>query len=686
MPISTFRPRKKGEKLPPLKERLARIGLVNDWDYVLHLPLRYEDETAITPIADLVSGSPAQIVGVVIDERVSPRSLTAVVEDNTGVLQVRLIHFFPSQAQQLRVGARVRLYGEPRSGWNQTLEMVHPRIKRAVERTDDLPTTLTPVYPAGEGITQPWLRKRIARALLDVDLTDLLPESIRTKLRLPPLRDALQYLHHPPRGATLADLDTHSCPAWQRLKLDELLAQQITLRHSRVLRGKSVAPVLAEPKSGRITPDLIRGLPFRLTGAQARVWKEVGADLALPHPMNRLVQGDVGSGKTVIAALAACRAIECGYQAAIMAPTEILAEQHFRGISQWLEPLGIRIAFLTGHQKASERRAMLEDIASGRAQLAVGTHALIQDAVSFHKLGLAIIDEQHRFGVSQRLALRTAAADGLTPHLLMLSATPIPRTLAMSYLADFDVSVIDELPPGRQPVSTRIMPISRKPALIEGIGREVSRGHQAYWVCPLIEENEELDLTAAKETFEEIKSALPGVTVGLVHGELPQQEKDAVMQAFKAGEISLLVATTVIEVGVDVPNASTMVIEHAERFGLAQLHQLRGRIGRGSLKSWCILLYGEPLSENGKARLQVIRNTTDGFEIARKDLELRGPGEFLGARQSGVPMLRFASLEEDGELLDMARELGDEWLKNDPDTALRHAKRWFAGREGFLEA
>ena len=308
MPISTFRPRKKGEKLPPLKERLARIGLVNDWDYVLHLPLRYEDETAITPIADLVSGSPAQIEGVVIDERVSPRSLTAVVEDNTGVLQVRLIHFFPSQAQQLRVGARVRLYGEPRSGWNQTLEMVHPRIKRAVERTDDLPTTLTPVYPAGEGITQPWLRKRIARALLDVDLTDLLPESIRTKLRLPPLRDALQYLHHPPRGATLADLDTHSCPAWQRLKLDELLAQQITLRHSRVLRGKSVAPVLAEPKSGRITPDLIRGLPFRLTGAQARVWKEVGADLALPHPMNRLVQGDVGSGKTVIAALAACRA------------------------------------------------------------------------------------------------------------------------------------------------------------------------------------------------------------------------------------------------------------------------------------------------------------------------------------------------------------------------------------------
>ena len=306
--------------------------------------------------------------------------------------------------------------------------------------------------------------------------------------------------------------------------------------------------------------------------------------------------------------------------------------------------------------------------------------------MSFHKLGLAIIDEQHRFGVSQRLALRTAAADGLTPHLLMLSATPIPRTLAMSYLADFDVSVIDELPPGRQPVSTRIMPISRKPELIQGIGREVSRGHQAYWVCPLIEENEELELTAAKETFEEIKSALPGVTVGLVHGELPQQEKDAVMQAFKAGEISLLVATTVIEVGVDVPTASTMVIEHAERFGLAQLHQLRGRIGRGSLKSWCILLYGEPLSENGRARLQVIRNTTDGFEIARKDLELRGPGEFLGARQSGVPMLRFASLEEDGELLDMARELGDEWLKNDPETALRHAKRWFAGREGFLEA
>ncbi|MDD7442004.1 MAG: ATP-dependent DNA helicase RecG [Sutterellaceae bacterium] len=683
--FSPFPLRKKGEKLPPLKERLAKIGLVTDWDYVLHLPLRYEDETRITPISELVAGIPAQVEGEVTSQRVTPRSLTATVSDGTGLLQVRLIHFYPSQASQLKEGSRVRLYGEPRGSWGGMLEMVHPRIRRALERDEDLPKTLTPVYPAGEGITQPWLRKRISRALLDVTLKDLLPEDMRKRLGLPTLEESLRFLHHPPRGTTLSDLDMRTCPAWKRLKFDELLAQQLALRHSRSERRKIAAPALVPNDGGALEGKFLSSLPFRLTRAQERVWREVAADLGKPVPMNRLVQGDVGSGKTVVAALAALRAVEAGFQAAIMAPTEILAEQHYIGISRWLDSLGIRTVLVSGSQRAAEKRAALEAVAKGEAQVVIGTHALIQKGVSFQKLGLAIIDEQHRFGVSQRLALR--AGDGLlTPHLLMLSATPIPRTLAMSYLADFDVSVIDELPPGRVPVSTKLLSIAKRDALIAGIGREIARGRQAYWVCPLVEESEELDLAAAKETFEELKAALPGATVGLIHGELPQEEKEAVMDSFKSGQTSLLVATTVIEVGVDVPNATIMVIEHAERFGLAQLHQLRGRIGRGDQKSWCMLLHGEPLSENSRERLNVIRNSTDGFEIARRDLEIRGPGEFLGARQSGVPMLRFASLEEDGKLLEEARNAADEWLRRDPGSALKHAGRWFSGREGFLGA
>lgn len=678
--------RQKGEKLAPLSERLARIGLASDWDFVLHLPLRYEDETAIVPIGSLKAGVTAQVEGEVTLERVTPRSLTAEVADATGRLQVRLLHFYPSQVRQLERGSRVRLYGEARPAWGAGgLEMVHPKVRRALAEGERLPSTLTPVYPAGEGITQLWLRKRIARALLDVDLSDLMPQALREKLGLPRLREALLYLHRPPPGADLSALQERTAPAWKRLKFDELLAQQIALRHSRALRSAARAPRLAPQDGGRLTSRLIEGLPFALTGAQLRVWKEVAADLASASPMNRLVQGDVGSGKTVIAALAACRAIESGRQAALMAPTEILAEQHYRGISRWLEPLGVRTAWLSGHMKGSEKREMSARIASGEAQFVVGTHALIQDGVAFHSLGLAIIDEQHRFGVEQRLALR-GGSGGLTPHLLMLSATPIPRTLAMSYLADFDVSVIDELPPGRKPVSTRLVSIARRDELISAVGSEISRGRQAYWVCPLIDENEQLDLTPAKTAFEEIRSKLPAASVGLIHGALPQAEKDAVMESFKEGKTDLLVATTVIEVGVDVPNATVMVIEHAERFGLAQLHQLRGRVGRGSEKSWCVLLYGEPLSETGRERLRVIRQSSDGFEIARKDLELRGPGEFLGARQSGMPMLRFASLEEDGDLIDLAREAAAEWLRTDPQTALRHAKRWFAQREGFLEA
>ena len=681
-PQSSARLRQKGEKLPALRERLARIGLQSDWDYVLHLPLRYEDETAITPVASLVAGVPAQVEGEIIDQKVTPRSLTASLRDATGVLQVRLLHFYPSQVKQLAPGCRVRLYGEPRSGWNG-LEMVHPRVKRPVA-AGELPVTLTPVYPAGEGITQPWLRKRIGRALLDVDLSDLMPGDILERLGIPPLRQALLYLHHPPVGARLADLENRSAPAWRRLKFDELVAQQVTLRNSRKLREKLRAPRLVAPNGQSLTERLLKSLPFPLTRAQRRVWNEISEDLQGEKSMNRLVQGDVGSGKTVIAALAACRAIEAGFQAALMAPTEILSDQHYRGIARWLEPLGISVVRLTGHMKAAEKNAAAEAIRSGSANLIVGTHALIQEGIAFARLGLAIIDEQHRFGVSQRLALR-GATETAAPHLLMLSATPIPRTLAMSYLADFDVSVIDELPPGRQPISTLMMPVSRKPELISAIGRNAEQGTQSYWVCPLVEENEELNLTAAVQTFEELKAALPRARVGLVHGALPQAEKDAVMDSFKRGETDILVATTVIEVGVDVPNAAIMVIEHAERFGLAQLHQLRGRIGRGTKKSWCVLLYGE-LSESGRERLAVIRRSSDGFEIARRDLEIRGPGEFLGARQSGMPMLRFASLEEDADLIEQARDFAAKWLASDPETALRHAKRWFSAEAGYLEA
>lgn len=679
--------RGKGEKLPPLKERLAKIGLSTDWDFILHLPLRYEDETALTSVSALAEGKPAQVEGEITSQNVTPRSLTAVLSDGTGILQVRLLHFYPSQASQLKPSARVRLYGEPRRAWGSFpgLEMVHPRIRRALSPTETLPTTLTPIYPAGEGISQPWLRKRIARALFDIDLTDLVPGSFLSKLGLPGLRDALLYLHKPPAGAKLSGLDARTAPAWRRLKFDELLAQQVSLRRMRGIRSKIRAQPLLPPKEGSLTERLLASLPFELTAAQSRVWKEVAGDLAGTVPMNRLVQGDVGSGKTVIAALAACRAIDAGMQAALMAPTEILAEQHYRGISRWLKPLGVQIAWLSGHLKASEKRTMTEAIASGEARLAVGTHALIQESVRFKNLGLAIIDEQHRFGVAQRLALRTAN-ESATPHLLMLSATPIPRTLAMSYLADFDVSVIDELPPGRQPVSTRLLSISRRDEIVRAVGSEISQGRQAYWVCPLIEESEELDLTSATETFEAIRAALPDASVGLIHGALPAEEKEQIMQRFSSGEIDLLVATTVIEVGVDVPNATLMVIEHAERFGLAQLHQLRGRIGRGSQKSWCVLLYGEPLSENGRERLKVIRNSTDGFEIARKDLEIRGPGEFLGAKQSGMPMLRFASLETDQDLIEAARNAAAAWLAADPEAAAKHAARWFPGAENFLGA
>lgn len=685
MAVTFFKPRKKGEKLAPLAERLAKIGLVRDWDYVLHLPLRYEDETAITPIAQLTAGAAQQCEGKVLRcekiRRPSGEQLQALIADSTGTVAVRLLHFFPSQVKQLEPGHKVRLYGTVREGYFGP-EMVHPKIKIALDGAS-LPTTLTPVYPAGEGVTQPWLRKRIARALLDVEVKDLVPVDILKRLNLPGLSQALQYLHHPPVGASLDALSERTAPAWQRLKFDELVAQQVALRLSRNLKTQKVAPVI-NPIEPKTTEKLKKQLSFKLTGAQERVLEEIRIDLARSTPMNRLVQGDVGSGKTVIAALSATLAIDDGFQAALMAPTEILAEQHFLKIAQWLKPLGIPIAWLAGKQKSKEKQANLQAIENGQARLVVGTHALIQDGVRFNRLGLAIIDEQHRFGVAQRLALRQGDTV-LTPHLLMLSATPIPRTLAMSYLADVDVSVIDELPPGRQPINTKLVSLNRKREVLASIAQQVKEGRQVYWVCPLIEESEKLDLTAATQTYEEICHELPQVRVGLVHGALTPEEKQHIMKAFTNGQIDVLVATTVIEVGVDVPNASLMVIEHAERFGLAQLHQLRGRVGRGAQKSFCILLYGE-LSETGKERLKVIRETTDGFEVARRDLEIRGPGEFLGARQSGVPLLRFADIEKDTELVEAARQFAAQWIQTDSQAAAQHAKRWFSASEGFLDA
>lgn len=677
------------EKLAPLDVRLEKLGLVRDWDFALHLPLRYEDETSVTPIGSLAVNTHAQIEGRVADQRFvrtgRGQQLQAVVEDSTGSITIRFLHYFPSIQKQLAVGSTVRLYGEPREGYYGGLEMVHPRIKSGKAAETELPKALTPVYPAGEGIQQRWLHKRIDRALLDLDLTDLVPEAVRTKFGLPGLREALSYIHTPPSGADVIGLQERSAPAWRRLIFDELLAQQITLRESRAVAFQRTAPPLAGDDA-ELVGCFLAQLPFNLTNAQRRVTDEILADLAANRPMHRLVQGDVGSGKTVVAALAALRAVASGHQASLMAPTEILAEQHFRKIAAWLEPLGIRTAWLTGRLKTAEKNAALEAVASGEARIVIGTHALIQEGVKFANLGLAIVDEQHRFGVAQRLALRTRPESALVPHLLMLSATPIPRTLAMSYLADLDVSVIDELPPGRTPVVTKTVKTSRKDDVLSVVRSVVAQGRQVYWVCPLIEESDKLDLTPATVCRDDLQQRLPDLTVGLVHGAMPAAEKDAVMQDFVSGLTQILVATTVIEVGVDVPNATLMVIEHAERFGLAQLHQLRGRVGRGATQSACILLFGEDISPAGWERLKAIRDTTDGFEIARRDLEMRGPGEFLGERQSGTPLLRFADLDRDEALLAAARRTADAWLEKDRDAALRHAARWFKTAGEFLAA
>jgi ATP-dependent DNA helicase RecG len=543
-----------------------------------------------------------------------------------------------------------------------------------------LPTGLTPVYPTTAGLGQSTLRRLIQRALARIELTDTLPPAALAKYALPDISGAIRLLHAPPPESALAQLESRNHRAWRRVQFDELLAQQLSLRRAYTARRALGAPELIATHD--LTEQLLRVLPFLLTGAQRRAWGEIAQDLAQPHPMQRLLQGDVGSGKTIVAALAMLHAVEAGYQAALMAPTEILAEQHYQKLSTWLAPLGLEVAWLTGSLKKRDKLAAIEKVGAGKTALMVGTHALIEENVVFDRLGLAIVDEQHRFGVRQRLALKDK---GRFAHQLTMSATPIPRTLAMSYYADLDVSVLDELPPGRTPVATRLVSAARRDEIVARVRTACALGGQAYWVCPLIEESETLQLQTAEDTYAQLLADLPTLRVGLVHGRMKSEEKAAVMAAFAANEIQVLVATTVIEVGVDVPNASLMVIEHAERFGLSQLHQLRGRVGRGAAQSTCILLYAQPLVQMARARLKVIFESSDGFEIAREDLRLRGPGEFIGARQSGLPLLRYADLE-DTALVEKARQLADELLRDAPDVADAHLARWLGGREDFLKA
>ncbi len=728
------------------QKALRKLGLVRDIDLALHLPLRYEDQTRIVRLTDVRDGELAQIEGEVTHAEITlrpRRQLLVTLDDGSDTCTLRFFNFYPAMQKTLSVGARVRARGEVRGGFmGRTL--LHPAFQLA---GGELPTALTPVYPTSAQLPQAYLRKVVVSGLARADLANILPPEVEVGLQQvtcgsATLREALRYLHQPGPDVSLAALEDRSHPAWQRLKAEELLAQQLSQATAKQERAQLRAPPLST-RAGGLHEQLLAVLPFALTHAQRRVGEEIARDLARPVPTHRLLQGDVGSGKTVVAALAAAVAIDSSWQCALMAPTEILAEQHFAKLIGWLEPLlaplGKRVAWLTGSQKKKQRTEMLALIASGEAALVVGTHAVIQDQVQFQNLALAIIDEQHRFGVAQRLALRNKMGpppslahcvsplsplrgnagcpakpvprrsalgspsldEGLggdtqcaspvqEPHLLMMTATPIPRTLAMSYYADLDVSTIDELPPGRTPIVTKLVSDSRRVEVIERIRAQVAQGRQVYWVCPLIEESETLDLSNATATHAELAQALPDSLVGLLHSRMPPADKKAVMALFKDGQTAVLVSTTVIEVGVDVPNASLMVIEHAERFGLSQLHQLRGRVGRGAAASACVLLYSPPdggrLGETARERLKAMAETNDGFEIARRDLEIRGPGEFLGARQSGAALLRFADLATDGHLLEWARGAAAHMLLQHPEAAEKQIARWLGGRSEFLKA
>ena len=718
---------------------MDKLGLRRDIDLALHLPLRYEDETRLTPIADLREGLSAQVEGIVERSEVQGhgrRQLRVTLMDATGdTLLLRFLHFYPSQQKTLAVGRRVRVRGETRGGLFGR-EMVHP-VVTVVQEDTPLPDKLTPIYPTTAALPQAYLRRAVASALARVDLGETVPSDLQPSALLT-LGQALELLHHPPSAGGAGVVDDRVHPAWRRIKFEELLAQQLSQLQAKRLRARQRAPLFTVATGG-LQERLLAALPFTLTRAQRRVVEEIAADLqrvekahgdasGITSPMHRLLQGDVGSGKTVVAALAAAIAIDNGWQCALMAPTEILADQHFRKLIGWLEPLGVGVAWLTGSRQGKARRGMLERVASGAAGLVVGTHAIIQKDVQFARLGLAIVDEQHRFGVAQRLALRNKlppeqGGGSIEPHLLMMSATPIPRTLAMTMLADLDISTIDELPPGRTPIVTKVFADSKREAVIARISDEVGAGRQVYWVCPLIEESEAVDgapvrseetaspgdrasrsiakrsrsaterqgadrpeLRNVIDTHQTLQQSLAGVEVGLVHGRMKAADKAATMARFIAGDIAVLVATTVIEVGVDVPNASLMVIEHAERFGLSQLHQLRGRVGRGSVASVCVLMYAGPLSDAGKARLKAMAETTDGFEISRRDLAIRGPGEFLGARQAGTALLRFADAAADEELLHAARRAADVMLRRHPSEAERHVRRWLGQGIDFIKA
>ncbi|MDO6748021.1 ATP-dependent DNA helicase RecG [Gilvimarinus sp. 1_MG-2023] len=675
---------------PALSEKLAKLGIQTLGQLLFHLPSRYLDRTRVQPIGGLQPGISAVIEAeiracdVLYGRR---RSLVCKVQDNTGTLTLRFFHFTAAQKQRLIAGARLRCFGELRRG-GSGLEIVHPEYE-VLDRGQPKPLeqSFTPHYPTTEGLTQPRIRALMEQALVRLEqqpIAELLPEALTRSLGQVPLSQALKLLHKPPLNTDLQAISEGTHPYQQRLVFEELLAHQLSMlmfRHS----AKRATAIPLQDATG-LTEQFKEQLPFALTAAQQRVTAEIMTDLAQPEPMLRLVQGDVGSGKTVVAALAALAAVASGQQAVIMAPTEILAEQHYANFSQWLSPLGLQVNYLSGRQKAAARRESLSAVAQGEAHIVVGTHAVFQEDVQFARLALAIIDEQHRFGVHQRLALSDKAPPGTTPHQLIMTATPIPRTLAMSAYADLDCSVIDELPPGRTPVSTVVISDQRRAEVIERVNTACQDGRQAYWVCTLIEESEALEAQAAEATCELLQSCLPNARVALVHGRMKSREKEAVMTAFKAGEIDLLVATTVIEVGVDVPNASLMIIENPERLGLSQLHQLRGRVGRGATASHCVLLYGSPLSNHSKERLRVMRESSDGFYIAEQDLELRGPGEVLGTRQTGAMQFRIADLGRDAYLLPQVNAAAESMLRHHPGHAQALLQRWLSGREKYLGA
>jgi ATP-dependent DNA helicase RecG len=677
---------------PRVAERLGRLGVATVQDLLFHLPLRYQDRTRLIPMRDLRPGDEALVEGEVADAGIAfgrRRSLKVWLRDREGDgLLLRFFHFSQSQAAGFKPGTRLRCFGEVRRG-PQSMEMIHPEYRLgAPDDAQPLESALTPIYPTTEGLQQSSLRSLTDQALvlLDVEGTtvrELLPPEIVGRFRLPPLAEALRVLHRPPVAVSASELRERRHPAFRRLAFEELVAHQVSLRRLRRRQQRVGAPVLGG--GGELRARFLGGLPFALTGAQRRVADEISADLERSYPMLRLLQGDVGSGKTVIAALAALQAVEAGCQVALMAPTELLSEQHLRNLSMWLEPLGLTPLWLAGRHKGGERADLLARIARGDAMIIVGTHALFQDEVAFHDLGLAIVDEQHRFGVHQRMRLREKGArDGRAPHQLIMTATPIPRSLAMTLYGDLDLSVIDEMPPGRTPVTTVAVPDTRRDEVIARVRDACAEGRQAYWVCTLIEESEALQCQAAEDTARALAAALPGLRVGLVHGRLKPAEREEVMAGFAGATLDLLVATTVIEVGVDVPNASLMIVENPERLGLAQLHQLRGRVGRGSVESHCVLLFHAPLSHQARQRIEMLRRSTDGFEIARRDLDMRGPGEVLGTRQTGDVQFRIADPLADEHLLAAAQQVADLVLDRCPDLALPLIERWFRVKADYV--